>query len=492
MSSEGPAAEVERLRVRVAELEAELASKPQIDRASLFRMVDNAPWGVMAINTGRRIDYANPSMQPWLLVPAPAIGARDAEAMAASLRDVLDAPVAAALEGREYVAQLSLRAADGEAREVRLHVAPRGGDGQPVTGVIVTLYDVTETQALDRSVRENEARLTHINAVTPTANYIFDYIAGGVPWAGGMIEGVFGYSAEQMRRADRAFHRALIHPDDLASVIDRVAALSRRPDGSVLELELRVRHPDGSFRWILDRGAVFEREPAGRVAKTLNVAIDIDERKRAEDRRILLINELNHRVKNTLATVQSIARQTLRADRPPAQTFEIFTARLVALSAAHDVLTRENWEGARLGEIVAGALAPFAAEAEQRLRFEGPEVRLSARAALGLAMALHELATNAVKYGSLSNDSGRVDLTWRITPGSDRPLLELEWREQGGPPVVAPRRGGFGVRLLTQGLRSELDGTAELDFAPGGLVCRIAAPVEPADTGRTTTAAAGT
>src|SRR5690606_33704244 len=160
--------------------------------------------------------------------------------------------------------------------------------------------------------------------------------------------------------------------------------------------------PDGAFRWILDRAVAFERDETGQVIKTLCTAIDIDERKRADERRILLINELNHRVKNTLAAVQSIARQTLRAGRPPEQALELFTARLVALSGAHNVLTRENWEGAGLREIVAGALDPFGAQGEGRLEASGPDVRLSARSALALAMALHELATNAAKYGALS------------------------------------------------------------------------------------------
>ncbi|MBX3486172.1 HWE histidine kinase domain-containing protein [Phenylobacterium sp.] len=434
--------EAARLRARVAELEAELAAKPPIDRLSLYRMVNAAPWGVMAINAERRLDYANPAMQPWLAAPSPAIGLDEAEAVGPALRGILADPVAEALGGREFATEASLRDMTGQARDVRLHVSPRGGGKTPVTGAIVSLYDVTETQALDRSVRENEARLNHINAVTPTANYIFDYAEGRVTWAAGMMEAVYGYTAEHMQASDRAFFRGLIHPDDLQKVIDRVVALSRRPDGSVMEIELRVRHPDGNYRWILDRGAVFERDAAGRVAKTLNAAIDIDERKRAEERRIPLINELNHRVKNTLATVQSIARQTLRAGRPHEQTIDLFTARLVALSAAHNVLTRENWQGAGLRAIVDEALEPFAARAERRIQAEGPDVRLSARAALGLAMALHELATNAAKYGGLSNDVGRVELEWRVTRAAAGPRLEMEWREQAGPPVSTPLRGG--------------------------------------------------
>jgi two-component sensor histidine kinase len=192
----------------------------------------------------------------------------------------------------------------------------------------------------------------------------------------------------------------------------------------------------------------------------------------------MLINELNHRVKNTLASVQSIARQTLSAGRPAPETIEIFTDRLVALSAAHDVLTRENWEGADLREIASGALRPFEVHGDGRLVVRGPDVRLSARAVVALAMALHELATNAVKYGALSTDAGEVRLAWDVARAGAGGRLELEWRERHGPPVQAPRVRGFGSRLLTQGLPAELDGVAELEFAPEGVTCRISAPLE--------------
>ena len=180
-------------------------------------------------------------------------------------------------------------------------------------------------------------------------------------------------------------------------------------------------------------------------------------------------------MKNTLAAVQSIARQTLRSARDPAEMSEVFTARLVSLSAAHDILTRENWEGAGVREIVQVGLAPFD---ETRIAVSGPEVRVTARAAIALSMALHELATNATKYGGLSGDTGRVALTWRTRRMDDQVLLELEWREAGGPPVVAPKRRGFGSRLLSQGVRVDLNGVAELLFEPEGVICRITAPLE--------------
>ncbi|MBL8774208.1 MAG: PAS domain-containing protein [Phenylobacterium sp.] len=476
-SSETPEAELRRLRARVAELEAELSAKPTIDRASLYRTLESAPWGVMALSVDGRIDVASRAAQRWLAVPAPAFGVAADEALLPALREALEAPLAAAFEGHATEGDVTLRDIEGEVRALRLLVSPRASGPKGITGAVVTLYDVTETQALDRTVRENEARLTHINAVTPTANYIFDFLEGRVPWAAGMMEAVYGVSAEAMQAADRTFLRGLIHPEDFPRVMARVAALAKQPDGVVMELELRIRRADGSYRWILDRGAVFERDAAGRVAQTLNAAIDIDERKRAEERRSLLINELNHRVKNTLAAVQSIARQSLRSGRDPAEMSAAFTSRLVSLSAAHDILTREHWEGAAVREIVQVALAPFD---EARIQASGAEVRLGARAAIALSMALHELATNAAKYGALSGDAGRVILGWRAHCEGEQARFELEWREVGGPPVTPPRRRGFGWRLLSQGLRADLNGEAELHFDPEGVVCRISAPLETA------------
>jgi len=469
-------AENARLAARVTALQAQLARAP-IDRSSLYRMTDAAPWGALVVNGEGRLDYANPAFQRWLLKPVPATDERAEDVILPALMAPLRAPLALAFEGEQTIFEQALPDVAGETRQVRLQVAPRGAGDLGVTGCVISLYDLTETFALDRAARANQEQLSRINAVTPSANYVFDFEAGAPVWVGGGVETVYGHSADTMLHGGGAFIRALIHPDDFPKIGARLAYLSARPDGEVAEFELRIRRSDGSYRWILDRAVVFERNTAGRIVKTLSAALDIDERKRAEQHRTLLIHELNHRVKNTLAAVQSIARQTLRNDRDPAEMTEVFTARLVSLSAAHDVLTRENWEGAGLREIVQVAMDPFE---EDRITANGPDVRLGARAALALGMALHELATNATKYGALSSETGRVDLTWRTRREGKAAVLALEWRERDGPPVTAPKRRGFGSRLLTQGVRHDLNGAAELEFAPDGVVCRITAPLESA------------
>ena len=198
---------------------------------------------------------------------------------------------------------------------------------------------------------------------------------------------------------------------------------------------------------------------------------DMTDRVRAEEQRKLLLDELNHRVKNTLATVQSIAAQTSRVTPDPAAFRIAFEARLMALSGVHNLLTEENWEGASLEEILRAELVPYGGD---RFRLEGPSVRLTAQEALTFALVTHELATNAAKYGSLSTPDGCVRVTWATAETGEGPRrLILDWQEVGGPPVAEPTRQGFGSRLIERSIRTDMHGETTMDFAPGGLRCRI-------------------
>jgi len=196
----------------------------------------------------------------------------------------------------------------------------------------------------------------------------------------------------------------------------------------------------------------------------------------------LLINELNHRVKNTLATVQSIAAQTLRGTAAPIGTRDALAARIVALSKAHDVLTSEQWSGADLGEIAGQALQPFRLGlGEERIAMSGPPMRVPPKTAIALALALHELATNAVKYGALSNTYGHVSFTWDRGAGRGAQTLTAVWREMDGPHVTPPTRSGFGTRLIERGLASDLNGEVVIDYPGEGVVCTIRANLDVED-----------
>ena len=258
-----------------------------------------------------------------------------------------------------------------------------------------------------------------------------------------------------------------MHPDDHAATLgewDRCLA-----SGEPYDVEHRVRRLDGSHRWARSR-AFPRRDADGAIILWYGATEDIHERKVAEEHQRLLINELNHRVKNTLASVQAIAFQTLRGEVPLAEARARFEARLMALSAAHNLLTEENWVGASLERVVRDSTEHLAGDA-RRFDVSGEPLRLAPRAALALAMALHELGTNAAKYGALTAESGRVSIAWTL----DGERLRLEWRESGGPPVEAPARRGFGSRLIERGLQADLGGAAALRFEPEGLRCEIEA-----------------
>jgi PAS domain S-box-containing protein len=210
----------------------------------------------------------------------------------------------------------------------------------------------------------------------------------------------------------------------------------------------------------------------GGLAVTLS---DVTERRGAEARQRLLVNELNHRVKNALATVQAIATQSLKGDDVPAAARERFLSRLMALARTNDVLVAEDWQGASLWAIATEVAQPHGSA--ERFHIDGPPTHLQPQAATALALALHEMATNAAKYGALSTPDGRVDLSWALSGLPGRRRLALAWRETGGPPARAPQRTGFGTRLIERGLTAGLKAQVKLDYRPEGLVFTLDAPV---------------
>ncbi|WP_309089112.1 HWE histidine kinase domain-containing protein [Phenylobacterium sp.] len=272
----------------------------------------------------------------------------------------------------------------------------------------------------------------------------------------------------------------MVVPDDRGPMEAAIARLVAEGEG---QFAFRVRGADGALRWLEASALVAERDDAGRPVRLVGVTIDITERRaaqavlqqevmerrRAQERQKLLIGELNHRVKNTLATVQSIARQSLRGGAEIGRCYRDFEGRLLALSWAHDVLTAEGWSGANLGELVEGTLRAH----QGRIAQEGPPVRLAPQVALAISLALHELATNALKYGALAREGGEVAVRWKLTPSPDSKdaILVLEWRERGGPEVAIPERTGFGLRLLRQALSAELGAPVDIRFEREGLVC---------------------
>lgn len=359
---------------------------------------------------------------------------------------------------------------EGRVEWIRWSLKPwRADDGQ-IGGLI--LYTEVVTQAVEAQMR--------LQAAEARYRAVFDQAAVGVARVaddGRFLEvndrfcAITGYDRSDLLTQR---YQDITHPDDVDPDMAQAAALlaGRIPNYS---REKRYLNKDGDTVWI-NLAVSLVRTRDGAPDYFVTVIEDITPRKRAEAEQQryqgqlrLMINELNHRVKNTLATVQSMAAQALRGSGDPAVAYERFESRLMGLAEVHDVLTRENWHGADLREVVERALRPFASSVPGQICIEGASVWLQPRAALTMALVLHELATNAVKYGALSRAGGQVSLGWTFAGGDER--LRLTWAESGGPAVRPPTRRGFGSRLIERALKSELQGQAIMTYAPDGLVC---------------------
>ncbi|WP_185985133.1 HWE histidine kinase domain-containing protein [Aureimonas mangrovi] len=265
-----------------------------------------------------------------------------------------------------------------------------------------------------------------------------------------------------------------LHPAD--RLLWRAEMRAAMSGSGELEIESRILKEDDEELWIELRGQT-SFDAQGDPILLSGVCADITERKRAELHRELLTRELDHRVKNVLATVQSIFSQTLRNAHSLDQAQETMAGRMQALAATHDVLTREGWAGALFGEVVARSLDPFRGE-DGRVSERGPRVRLLPKVATALSLALHELATNAVKYGALSNETGRIDVSWRTFDVDGERRLAFEWREMGGPPInEAPTRRGFGSRMIERSLAAEIGEEMKIDYAREGLRFAFESPL---------------
>lgn len=240
--------------------------------------------------------------------------------------------------------------------------------------------------------------------------------------------------------------------------------------------DLLNRRKSGELFWI--RLLVTPvRDESGSITHFVGINEDITERVRAEERQKLLVDELNHRVKNTLAVVQAIAAQTLRTAESPEAFCREFEGRLATVSHAHNLLNLSAWSGAPLRDVLGQELAPYVANDAGRFAMAGENIRVSPDSAVTLSMAFHELAINAVRYGALSQPSGRIKVDWTVAGGAPDRRLRLNWVETGGPPVRSPRRRGFGVLLLERGLSHQLGGRVHLQFPTEGMRCTMDLPL---------------
>jgi len=384
-----------------------------------------------------------------------------------SLRDAHHAGLTRFLETGHNVVlgrllELSAVRRDGSEFPVELSISTSGEAVDPL--FLGFIRDISERRETIAKLEASEARFRAMADAAPAPVWMTT-AEGGVEFVNEAFAEFAGLDREGLL-GDVWID--LIHPDDILNVLSK--RLDARAGLQSYSFEARFRRQSGVYKWML-ANARPRIDAAGQFLGYLGMAMDLTEIKEAEAHQRLLIHELNHRVKNTLASIQSIARQTLKADETPPHVRERLFDRLLAMSAAHDVLTRENWSGAAVEEVVRQGLRPFVDERDPgRIMVQGPALRVGPSAALALSLAIHELGTNAVKYGALSTSEGKVSIDWTPTGGG---RAQLVWREVGGPKVTEPARKGFGARLLDGGLTADLGGRPQLIFAPEGVEARL-------------------
>jgi PAS domain S-box-containing protein len=362
-------------------------------------------------------------------------------------------------------------AAGGGERWVRCTSFPLG-EARPASRIGGILQDITARKRSEQALAESEARLRLAQEAAEMGVYERDLATGRALWSPEMFR-LWGLDpAGRSRWLSDAEYMGLILDDEREAHRARRDALRNSPGVSRFASEFRIRRADtGEIRWIASRGE-YVRDASGCAVLVRGTNHDITERKRAEERQTLLAREVDHRAKNALAVVQSVLRLTPRDD---ADAFaRAVEGRVAALARVQTLLAEERWSGADLLALLRGELAPFQSGGQQVL-FDGPPTALPPRLAQPLAMAAHELATNAVKHGALSAPEGRVSVSWELGEGD---VLRLRWEESGGPALGgAPSRRGFGTRVLDGTVRGQLGGTVSLDWRRDGLICVLAVPL---------------
>ena len=348
-------------------------------------------------------------------------------------------------------------------------------DAQNATHALVLAQDVTSQKETEHALARSQADLRMLIDSVAEGLYCIDR-AGRLTLCNAAFLRMLGFEREQ-DVIGKDIHGIIHHSYPDGSPYPKASCPVQKTTQSGIHAhildELYFRR-DGSRLpiecWV--RPIVREAEIIGAVC----TFVDITERKQAEAQQELLLHEMAHRVKNTLAMVQAIVGQSLRNVPAAQNVVRSISQRLVALGNAHTVLTRTRWGNAAIAEVVESATAVHRSHA-RRIQTKGPQIEVGARAALGLTMALHELCTNAAKYGALSNESGVVSIEWVIVGGATDARFHMSWKESGGPPVVPPTRQGFGSRLIAESLGAELKGEAKLVFDPAGVVWTLDAPL---------------
>lgn len=356
-------------------------------------------------------------------------------------------------------------------------LAPDGS----LTGMVGVLQDVTARVADRDALRDREQRLRIAASLADLGIFEWHMLDDRAIWENERMFAIFGRRPEDGAVGKREFLDHILHPEDRMAFRHAISAALR--DDAILHVSGRIRRADDGTWRVIDMAGRFERDTPDRLPRRLiGVVADVTDRRLAEDRQNLLIRELHHRVKNTLATVQAIVGSTARNATSIESFYDAFVGRIVSLAHTHAVLTGATWQMAGLRDLLSNELKPYAdgaldGEPDARVTLIGPAVDLASEVAVPIGMAIHELTTNAAKYGALSTRAGRVAVTWAVEPDDACGTLLFAWVESGGPTVAPPTRQGFGSRLLQRVLTTQVRAEVTTDYAPEGFRLTMRAPL---------------
>ncbi|WP_201415035.1 PAS domain-containing protein [Mesorhizobium sp. J8] len=454
--------------VNVDVTEKEDAERALRESESRFRdMADAMPQLVWTADGQGRVDYCNTRTSEYAGGRTGTRGDFDWTKLIfpEDLEETRQAWEQALKTGQPYQTAHRLLMRDGTARWHLSRATPVGnGETQRWFGTATDVHDLRKAE--ERLKQSVQRQLIAVEAAG-LGVFEWDVASDRTIWENRRMYDIFGVAPDEPIPGKAEFTEFYLHPDD-AFLLEEALRKVDRQDRSYRLVSRILRKSDRELRWLEVSGR-FEFDASGQPVRLLGVAADITERKQLEEHQQLLINELNHRVKNTLSVVQSLAKQTFKGGDPAA--LAALDGRLKALGQVHNLLAERSWERASLAEVAERCIS-FQGADDLRVRMEGPEIQLSARQALTMAMVLHELNTNACKYGALSQMTGAVHLSWQ----NSRDQLIVTWTERGGPPCRPPTKRGFGSVLIEQAARADLQATVERDFRPEGLVCRISIP----------------
>lgn len=383
----------------------------------------------------------------------------------AQLRDAVER----ARTGETVRYDVPLRVGDGQFITIDFQLTPLYDDDGRVINLVPSAVDITERKAAEAALATSEAlfRETFEQTAVGMAHISLD---GRWLRVNDRLSEILGFSGDALQ--NRTFQE-ITYPQDLDADLENMRRLMAGEIDSY-SLEKRCIRPSGSLTWV-NSTVSLQRDAAGEPDHVIVVVEDIDARKAAEQRLATVMSELNHRVKNLLATMQTVVTHAARRAESKEQLVESVASRTRALANTHDILIQSQWQGAVISELVAEELRPYG---PQRVRIDGLALWLTPKAALAFCLLVHELATNAAKYGALSGEAGHVAVRWTVTDTAEGETFRFVWEEHGGPAVTPPPARGFGSEIIEEIAPKELDGVSTLEFRPEGLRLTLEAPLQ--------------